>query len=158
MSTRTAQAPPRAHVHRSGSRLVPAPARRVFPLLTPEGERTWIDGWAPSYPGQSHPDESPGTVFLTHHHGLEAVWLIVEMDAERLRSAYAYVIPGVRATLVRVACVDEGSATRARITYDVTALAPDHDDEVREFGEGFEVMLDEWERRLSEIVGSASSD
>lgn len=145
----------RARTRRSGSRLIPSPPEDVFPLLTPEGEREWVDGWAPHYPALVEPEDLPGTAFTTSHHGHEAVWLIAEKDDVRRAATYAYVIPGVRATLVRVSCVEEAGQTRATITYDMTALSSEHDAEVRAFDAGFDDMLDHWRDTLTTVLAGA---
>lgn len=38
-----------AHATRSAAIHLHAPADRVFPLFTPEGERLWVPGWNPRY-------------------------------------------------------------------------------------------------------------
>ncbi len=145
----------RARTNRSGSRLIPSRPGDVFPLLTPEGEREWVDGWAPRYPALAEPEDAPGTAFTTSHHGHEAVWLIAEKDDTRCAAAYAYVIPGVRATLVRVSCVEESGQTRATIAYSVTALSAEHDAQVQAFDTGFEDMLDHWQETLTTVVAGS---
>jgi hypothetical protein len=110
--------------------LAPAATRELF---TPEGERRWAPGWDPAYPGGHR------GVFVTH--GSATVW----MDLGGLR--YARVTPGVHAGTVAVRCEPEGGGTRARVSYDLTALGP-HADLAR-FAGGFTDLMAAWQRQIA---------
>lgn len=152
MSTQTH----RARAHLSGEIRLPHAPVRVFPLLTPEGERSWVDGWDPGYPGRTTPSHDPGTAFLTHNHGQEAIWVVVEMDVEALRSAYACVIPGVRANLIQVRCHEaEDGGTLARVDYHVTSLSPEGDAVVQGFEGGYASMLEHWAEGMGQVLSGS---
>jgi hypothetical protein len=143
----------RASVFLSDTISVDAPPDRVFPLLTPEGERSWIDGWDPRYPASTQPNDRPGTAFLTTNHGYEAVWIIVTKDDLRHEARYACVIPGGRASLISVACVAAAAgATAATISYATTALSPEWDARVREMEAAYPAMLEGWAVAMSKAL------
>lgn len=138
----------RLRMTRKGTVAVDQPAAAALALFTPEGERSWIPGWAPRYPAGT-PDLVEGVTFETDTPGGTATWLVTRYDPDTLRASYAYVLPGHRATLVDVHVVAGGAArSEVRVTYHMTALSPEGDAFVRAFAEGFEVKMEEWARAL----------
>ena len=127
-------------------------ARDAVGLFTPEGERTWVPGWSPAYPA-GRPSETPGTVFITTADGLDTIWVIHAIDADRSTAESARVTPGCHAGTVRVSCTDT-SAGRCvvSVTYDLT-LVPGGDPKVLDAygGAAFETLM----RRWSEAIRSS---
>jgi len=117
---------------------VPLPPDAAIELFTPEGERRWVAGWDPSYPGG---DES---VFLTG----TTTWVTVERS-DRVRR-YARVTPGVQAGTVSVRCEPDGAGTVATVGYELTALGPDAD--LAAFAAGYDDFLAGWEREIAACV------
>ena len=107
-------------------------------LFTPEGERRWVEGWDPRYPGG---DEG---VFLTG----ATTWVTVERGDRSRR--YARVTPGVRAGTVSVRCDPDGAHTVATVGYELTALGPGADLEA--FAAGYDDFLALWEREIAACV------
>ena len=126
--------------HLTGTVEVPLPPARALALFTPAGERDWVPGWDPTFPAGE--DTAPGTVFLTHE---QTAWVIADRTPDSMR--YARVTPGVHAGTVEVRCEPAGSATRAHVTYDLTALGDD--DTLDRFAADFPAMLAEWERLIA---------
>ena len=118
-----------------GTVRVPLPPDQAIELFTPEGERRWVAGWDPSYPGG---DEA---VFLTG----ATTWVTVERG-DRVRR-YARVTPGVQAGTVSVACAPDGAGTVATVGYELTALGPDAD--LATFAAGYDDFLAGWEREIA---------
>lgn len=127
--------------------LPPDRARRYF---TPEGERGWAPGWAPSYPGgQTHP--APGAVFLTEHGGRPTTWVVVAAAEREL--GYARVVPGRQAGTIGVTLEPEGDRTKATIEYRLTALVADEDEVLAAFEGEYAAMLATWEREIAAAIG-----
>ena len=148
----------RASVALTATITLEASPERVFPLLTPEGERLWVEGWAPRYPASTRPEESAGATFLTSNHGQEAVWVIAAKDDARCRARYVCVIPGGRASLVSVACTETATgATAATISYSVTALSPDWDTRVLDLEAAYPSMMEEWTAALHRALSATPS-
>jgi hypothetical protein len=109
-------------------------------LFTPEGERRWAGPeWDPQYPAGDD-----DTVFVTHG----TVWITTERSP--LTRAYARVSPHGDAGTVTVRCRPAGEHTVAEVTYDLTALGPEHD--VERFAAGYDDFLAEWERAIASAV------
>jgi hypothetical protein len=128
---------------------LPLPAAEAIWLFTPEGERVWAPGWNPVYPA-GDPSEASGTVFTTAAHGLETIWVIIEIERSGGAATYARLTPGHHAGMVRVRCVDArpGHCT-VTVSYDMSLLgdrdasgfdayAPAH----------FEDMMRDWSRAI----------
>ena len=106
----------------TGSFELPISAAAAIGLFTPEGEREWVPGWDPSYP-DGRPSESPGTVFATTADGVQTTWVVLKIDREVARAAYARTTPGVHAGTVHVSCTDIASGCRVEVAYDLTLTA-----------------------------------
>ena len=117
---------------------VALPPDEAIELFTPEGERRWVDGWEPRYPG------GDDGVFVTG----PTTWVTVERG-ERSRR-YARVTPGVQAGTVYVRCEPDGAGTVATVGYELTALGPDAD--LAAFAAGYADFLAGWEREIAACV------
>lgn len=140
------------HVERSGVLRLDLPLAQAFPLLTPEGERLWVEGWDPEYlHPQARPDApSAGTVFRTRHGGEETLWLVLAFDTAAGVVDYVRVTPGSRigTVTVRARATGEGSS-EAEMTYRMTALSPEGNRKLQEMTpEGFRAMLGRWEAAI----------
>jgi hypothetical protein len=140
------------HAERSGTLQLELPLRQAFALLTPEGERLWVEGWEPEYLHPLHPPDPPpaGTVFRTRHGGEETLWLVVAFDAEAAAVDYVRVTPGSRIATVSVRARATGpGTTEAEVTYRMTALSLEGNQKLQEMTpEGFRTMLSRWEAAI----------
>ena len=117
---------------------VALPPDAAIELFTPEGERTWVAGWDPTYPG------GDDGVFVTG----ATTWVTVERS-ERVRR-YARVTPGVQAGTVSVRCEPDGAGTVATVGYELTALGPGAD--LAAFADRYADLMAEWEREIAACV------
>ena len=76
----------------SGQFELNVPAKKAIWFFTPEGEKAWVPGWNPVYPG-SEPSETSGTVFTTDVGGVDTIWLIQTIDRGGCTAAYSRVTP-----------------------------------------------------------------
>jgi hypothetical protein len=134
-------------VVRRGTVRVALPPERALRYFTPEGERVWAPGWDPTYPAGSEGDTAVNVVFVTRGHGHDTVWVVIDSSDRAIR--YAQVAPGVRAGTVNVQCLPDGQATRAEISYDLTALTHAAQAALQHFADGYDDLLREWERLIA---------
>jgi hypothetical protein len=132
----------------SGIVRVPLPPGEALALFSPAGEREWVPGWDPTFPAGE--DSSPATAFTTHEH---TVWVIADSSPDSMR--YARITPGVHAGTVEVRCESAGGETRARVTYDLTALGDPAALDL--FAAGYPAMLAEWERLIAAALAARPS-
>lgn len=91
---------------------VPCPPERVFPLLCPQREHDWIEGWSATILRSASGLAEPGCVFQTGE-GAPAercTWIVVEHDPPR-RVAFALVQPGLFAEVLAIDLAANGGGT-----------------------------------------------
>ena len=139
-------------VQSSGHFDVALSAGDAIGLFTPEGERSWVPGWDPVYPG-GQPSEDSGTVFLTESGGVDTIWVVIEIDRPGATAAYARTTPGHHAGVVRVACVDTaaGHAT-VSVAYDLTLLGSDPAELEAHADDNFGSMMHEWSKAVAAFL------
>ena len=125
----------------------------MFDLFTPEGERGWVPGWNPVYPG-GEPADTAGTVFTTDVGGVNTIWLVEEIDRAACRAAYVRVTPGRHAGTVRVGCSDTPDGTcRVDVTYEMSPLPGANPTVMDTFQDDrFQAMLEEWATEIGRIL------
>jgi hypothetical protein len=134
----------------SGQFELNVPAKKAIWFFTPEGEKAWVPGWNPVYPG-SEPSETSGTVFTTDVGGVDTIWLIQTIDRGGCTAAYSRVTPGHHAGTVRVSCVDssEGGCL-VTVTYDVSLLPGSDPTGLDAYDDdSFKAMMNEWEEAVA---------
>ena len=79
-------------------------ADKALPFFTPEGERTWVDGWDPKpvYPVQKGVAFQANAVFRLDGDGGQSIWTILEANVKDHVAEYVYVVEGERLSRVRV--------------------------------------------------------
>jgi hypothetical protein len=139
---------PRQVTRTYAQRLAASP-QRIMPLLTPEGERGWADGWDPIVLGAPAP--GVGTVFVTRHaEQPAALWLQVTHDSARGYVRYVYLIPGLYTVDLDIQLHPlTANRSRALVRYTYTGLTERGNAEVvamtedryRDFMQSWEVAL-----------------
>lgn len=134
---------------------LPIPASEAIDYFTPEGERSWVTGWDPTYPA-GQPAETDGTVFVTSHDNIETIWIIDNIDRDGYTSAYSRVTIGRHAGTVRVRCDDQpGGQCIVSVSYDMTSLNPQHPEALDAYNESsFHAMMNEWATGVSATLNS----
>ncbi len=135
------------------------PVEKIFPLMSPEGERAWVPGW--DYENVMGTTElSEDYVFLTSSHdhaGADAIWLTKKYLPDEWLVQFYRVEPEDKVGIVTVQCSKvEESSTHVEVTYEYIALS----DKGREFIDGFtyetyEEFIDEWKTLLLQYFDSA---
>ena len=141
-------------VERTGDFTLPLPPAKALRLFSPEGERSWVNGWDPEYLHPSHASTAPGTVFRTRHGGEETLWLVLSYDPAQGEAEYVRVTPGSRMGTVRVKCRGEGDErTRVIVTYALTGLSPAGNAVLTDLTPGkYARMLEEWQTRITDSL------
>jgi len=135
-----------------GSFEVGLPPDQAYALFTPEGERSWVEGWDPSYPSPLTDDSEPGAVFTTEHGDGGTTWMAVRREG-RSSVAYCFISHGDRAGLISVSLEPSARGTRVTVGHQLTALAPSGNEGVRSFAAGYDAVMAQWE---AWIAGSLS--
>ena len=107
-------------VTRTYTQTLAAPPERILPLLTPEGERAWAEGWDPTVlfdaPGKG------GTVFVTSDP--DTLWLLERYDAARGYVRYYRITPDSNVTELDIVLrLVAPEVTEATVRYTYTGLS-----------------------------------
>jgi hypothetical protein len=142
------------HTHTITVALAPG---RAMPLFTARGERDWVPGWVPEFPA-GEPDgadiEDEGTVFVTAAHGKTTYWVVAARSDRSVR--YARVTPGRSCGTVDVRERESGAAhTALDVTYDLTALTAEGEQELHGFAARFAEEIGDWERAIATALARA---
>lgn len=144
-------------VEHSGSFRIDQPVDRVFPLMSPEGEKLWVPGW--DYEDvMGTTDLSEDYVFITSSHdhaAADAIWLVKRFEPETHLVELYKIEPGEKVGFVRVRCRESGGETEVEVSYKYMALS----ESGRRFVSGFdrvafEEYIGEWKRLLREYFES----
>jgi uncharacterized protein YndB with AHSA1/START domain len=122
---------------------LPMSPEDVWPLFTARGERSWVKGWDPVFPGNPD-DRQVGTVFTTDQGGAVTTWVVTAAEPGH-RIGYARVTPNTTAGTVLVTCRPRSrSDTEVTVGYRLTALTPEAQAGLDTFGEGYADYIDSW--------------
>jgi hypothetical protein len=115
-----------AQITRDGSFELNMNADKALPFFTPEGERTWVNGWDPKpvYPPQKDVAFQANAVFRLDADGDRSIWTILEASLKDHVAEYVCVVEGERLSRVRVRIepVTE-SRCRVHVRYVHTAIS-----------------------------------
>jgi hypothetical protein len=143
------------HFLGSSTLRVPLGAEDALPLFTARGERRWVPGWDPEFPGGEPGEGEPereGLVFVTAHGAERTFWVVAATGPEEVR--YVRVTPAKWAGSVAVKILDTSdAATMLEVTYDVTPLTPGGARDLTEFAAGFDAYIAEWETLIAAALG-----
>ena len=138
-------------VRLTGTVEVALPAEQAFVMFTPSGERTWAQGWDPSFASPGTDETDPGTVFRTVHRGRESIWTVVRCEVGH-SIEYAVATPQERCGLVTVTCEASPNGTKATVSYDLTTLSSEANAELDRFATNYPSFLAHWERSIAEAI------
>jgi len=139
-------------VSRTGSFELPCSADTAFPLFSPEGERDWVKGWAPTPVFPDGIEFARDTVFREASSGEEAVWIIV--DAEYVRLA-----PDSHTARI-VVKVEPLAAERSKVvvSYTITAFGEGPANFVAVFSEeAYATKMRDWQKQISAYLEGRKS-
>ncbi len=125
--------------------------QRAFDLFTPNGERVWAHDWRPEFPNGETGDVEVGLVFETCHTDRRSIWTVVRCEPGKA-IAYSTTTPGHRAGTVAVTCQLVGGGTTVTVSYDITALRPEENDDLKKFEAHFPEFLGEWELSIARAM------
>jgi hypothetical protein len=120
-------------------------------MFTASGERSWAQGWEPSFPSPSTDETEPGTVFRTLHGVRESIWTVARCEPGH-SITYAVATPGVRCGLVTVTCGASATGTEATVSYDLTALSTGSNAELDQFAVNYLSFLAHWEHAIAKAI------
>ncbi len=129
-----------------------APAEKLFPLFSPEGEKYWGPGW--NYENiMGTKSLSEDYVFLTDNHShskSRAIWIVKRYVPEEYFVEYYKVEPEEKVGVVSVLCqAKSNSHTTVKVKYKYTPLSASGEKFTKEFTqEIYDSFILEWQKLL----------
>ncbi len=130
------------------------PIEKVFPLLSPEGEKLWVPDW--DYENlMGKTDLFEDYIFLTKTHdhaSTDAIWLVKRYEPETYHVQFYKVEPEDKVGIITVRCIKEGNEfTQVQVTYEYIALTSRGSKFIEGFTrEEYGKYIAEWERLMKE--------
>jgi hypothetical protein len=151
MSTFVAQQVTRSHtIH------LPCTVERAFPLFEPLGEKLWAHDWEPMILYPTSGAATVGAVFTTQHANEQTkIWTIIAYEKELAHIAYFNVLPHCYTSRIDIRCEAAGTqATRAYITYTLTALTPHGNAHIERFTneQQYRAYISSWEKAIGHYL------
>lgn len=144
------------HVSRSHAITIRGRPDAVFPMFTPAGEETWVEGWRPEYLHPQGGETTSGMIFKTRHGHEETLWSCTDWEPSRYHVRYLRVTPGSRMGFVYVQCAaaENGDATVATVQYELTSLSAEGDHFLSHLTEEkFRAMIEGWRVDVEAALG-----
>ena len=138
-------------IERRGEFVLEMPVDRALRLFEPEGERSWAEGWNPTYLAPAEGRTERGMVFTTGHGDEATLWLMTRYEPEAGVVEYVRATPGSRIGTVLVRCTAEGAArTRVSVAYCLTALSEAGNRVLAELDEAaYAAYIDSWAQAIT---------
>ena len=150
----------RVHLETSFDVLVHAPVGDATKLFTPEGERAWAgERWNPQYvyPAGATRD-AVGAVFTIQHGPLRAVWTVMRRDDVARKYDYAYFLPDLMVTSIRVSFEPVNpDTTNVHVSFERTALSPAGEAQVVAMTERDKRAGAEWQSAIDKYLAAKTT-
>jgi hypothetical protein len=127
----------------------------VTPLFGPVREAEWVPDWSPRFIHPAQALQREGAVFTTTSaDGRDRFWLLTTYDPRNGRVEYVVMAPAFTANEIKIRVVPDGEQhSKATITYRLSALAPEGNDEVAKLDAHWaEQQRIHWETAINEAL------
>ncbi len=142
-------------VTRTYTQRITAAPDRVFPLLDPERETEWVEGWEYDMIYSVSGIGEEGCIFKTQQpHESETIWVITKRDETDYRIEFVMVTPDSRVSQLQIQLEDNrDGTTNTSITYTFTALNEQGNKFVENYTEEeFNRRMVHWERSMNHFL------
>ncbi len=128
---------------------------KVFPLLCPEREKDWLDGWDYKMVHSQSGLIEQDCVFTTSHHGeADTVWQVTQYDPKEFEVEFLRVTPNENVVKINIKLTPKNSdKTNAHISYQYTALNEQQNEFVKyKLQESFTESMLWWETAINHYL------
>jgi hypothetical protein len=144
-------------VTRSYRQTINAAPETIFPLLCPEREIEWLDGWDYNkiYSDSGYAEE--GSVFGTSNPGeKETIWVITKHDKETYEVHFTRFTPSSRTCVLKIKIIPKDSAQSfVDISYTFTGIAQHGNEFVDSYTEEkFVTFMQFWEKAMNHFIAT----
>jgi hypothetical protein len=131
---------------------------KIFPLFSPEGEKSWVPGWDYENIMGSN-DLHEDYVFLTKNHdhaSTEAIWLVKRYEPESYLVQFYKVEPEDKIGVITVQCTELSDVrTKIQVTYEYFGLSKRGNEFISKFSASqYKDFIGEWQNLLVKHLNS----
>ncbi|MCH8326578.1 MAG: hypothetical protein IIB83_08500 [Bacteroidetes bacterium] len=119
----------------------------VFPLLGPNREIDWVNGWLPDEIISNSGLAELDCIFTTTNDEGKAFWIITKYEPEEFRMEIVKIVPESFVTNVRLKINEIKNGSDLIVTYQITSLGKKGDKKVKGFTEKQARTLVDWHLR-----------
>jgi hypothetical protein len=128
----------------------------VFPLFSPDGERSWVPEWDPELLHPRGAVWQEGLIFRTREECGDAIWIVRRLDQSHHIVAYDRVEPERYVARVKVQCSAAGQGrTDVTTTYEFIGLSDTGNHEIGAMTpDAYAAKMRRWQQWIDDSVSS----
>ncbi|HED07398.1 MAG TPA: hypothetical protein ENI57_04715 [Ignavibacteria bacterium] len=138
-------------ISRTYKQKIKAKPSLVFPLLCPNREVDWVNGWLPEEIISNSGLAELDCVFTTTNDKGKAFWIVTKYEPENFMLEIAKIVPDYYLSNIRISINDnQDNGSDLSVTYQLTSLSKNGNKKVDEFTEEYyKDFMEAWERELN---------
>jgi hypothetical protein len=134
-----------------------APAQKIFPLLCPEREKEWLDGWDYEMVYSQSGLIEQDCIFQTSHNGhTPTTWMVTKYDLPGQSIEFFRLRPSECVVKINIDLDDMGNGTScSNIAYQYTAITPQQAEFIHHhMEEFFNQSMQWWEKAINHFLAT----
>lgn len=122
----------------------------VFPLLCPNREIDWVNGWMPDEIISNTALAEKDCIFTTTNEEGKAFWVVTVYEPEEFRMEIVKIVPESFVTNIYLKINETKKGSDLVVTYQITALGKNGNKKVKNFTEKhYKSFMEAWESELN---------
>ncbi len=133
-----------------------ASSKKVFPLLCPEREKEWLDGWNYTMIYSDSGLIEQDCIFQTSHNNKNTTWIVTKYDQTQKSIEFFQVTPQENIVKINIDLEDLKDGTcYSKIIYQYTAMNPMQADFIENhMQEFFTLNMQWWEKAINHFLST----
>ena len=122
----------------------------VFPLLCPNREIDWVNGWMPDEIISESALAEKDCIFTTTNQEGKAYWVITVYEPEEYKMEIVKIVPDQFVTNIYIQIFETEEGSELEVKYQITSLGKKGEKKVKEFTKShYKEFMEAWERELN---------
>ena len=122
----------------------------VFPLLCPNREIDWVNGWMPDEIISNTALAEKDCIFTTSNEEGRAYWVVTVYEPEEFRMEIVKIVPESFVTNIYIKINETKKGSDLVVTYQITSIGKSGNKKVKNFTKKhYKSFMEAWERELN---------
>ena len=133
------------------------PPEVIFPLLCPQREKEWLDGWDSTMIFSLTDLAEQDCIFTTPHQGeQDTVWIITHYDPVDYKLEFVRHTPGLVVVKINIQVRPKGiNSSEVDIAYQYTSLSPEQNQYLKnQLDHDFQENMQWWEKAVNHYIST----